>query len=72
MSENSISEFIKERRKILGLTQTDLAEKSGVGIRFIRELEQGKVSVRLDKVNAVLAMFGHEAGPVEMDRSEFL
>jgi len=57
--------FVKERRKILGLTQEDLAEKAGVGLRFIRDLEQGKNTLRLDKVNQVLALFGHELSPVE-------
>jgi y4mF family transcriptional regulator len=61
---NQLSSFIKERRKLLGITQVELAEKAGVGLRFVRELEQGKVSVRLDKVNTVLALFSHEVGPV--------
>ncbi len=62
--------FIKERRKTLGLTQTDLALKAGVGLRFVRELEQGKQTLRLDKVNQVLALFGHEVGPVPSARIE--
>lgn len=61
---SKISLFIKERRKLLGITQIELAEKAGVGLRFVRELEQGKESVRLDKVNTVLALFSHEVGPV--------
>lgn len=61
---NQLSSFIKERRKLLGITQVELAEKAGVGLRFVRELEQGKESVRVDKVNAVLALFSHEVGPV--------
>ena len=56
--------FIKERRKTLGLSQFDLADRAGVGIRFIRELEQGKQSLRLDKVNQVLALFGRRMEPV--------
>jgi y4mF family transcriptional regulator len=56
--------FVKERRKFANLTQPELAEKAGVGLRFIRELEQGKSSLRLDKVNQVLQLFGYEAGPV--------
>lgn len=64
MSKDLIK-FVKDRRKILGLTQEDLAEKAGVGLRFIRELEQGKDTLRLDKVNQVLALFGHELSPVE-------
>jgi len=58
-------QFIKCRRKHLGLTQKDLADRAGVGLRFIRDLEQGKQSLRLDKVNQVLALFGHVMAPVE-------
>jgi len=58
-----LKHFIRNRRKILGLTQKDLAEKSGVGLRFIRDIEQGKQSLRLDKVNQVLLMFGHRMMP---------
>lgn len=57
-----ISEFIKAKRKNLGLTQIILAEKAGVGLRFIRDLEQGKPTLRLDKVNQVLDLFGSEVG----------
>ena len=59
-----ISSFIKEKRKQLKLTQPELAERAGVGLRFVRELEQGKQSVRLDKVNQVLDLFGSELGVV--------
>lgn len=55
--------LIKERRRALSLTQQDLANRAGVGLRFIRELEQGKNSLRLDKVNQVLALFGHRMEP---------
>jgi len=65
----SLSDFIKEKRKQLGLTQPELAERAGVGLRFIRELEQGKQSVRLDKVNQVLALFGSEIGVIKKDSS---
>jgi len=61
-----LSEFVKEKRNSVRLTQPELAEKAGVGLRFIRELEQGKETLRLDKVNQVLGLFGHEAGPVEI------
>jgi y4mF family transcriptional regulator len=60
----SLAEFVKEKRKLVKLTQPELAEKAGVGLRFIRELEQGKESLRLDKVNQVLQLFGYQAGPV--------
>ena len=61
---NTLSSYVKEMRKQFGLTQVDLAEKSGVGLRFVRELEQGKETLRLDKVNQVLLLFGQEIGPV--------
>lgn len=60
---NTIAEFIKKKRKEAGLTQEDFALRSGLGLRFVRELEQGKETVRLDKVNQALAMFGMEAVP---------
>lgn len=56
--------FVKERRKFANLTQPELAEKAGVGLRFIRELEQGKPRLRLDKVNQVLQLFGYEVGAI--------
>lgn len=62
---NSIAEFIKAKRKQLKMTQPEIAERSGVGLRFIRELEQGKQTVRLDKVNQVLALFGSEVGVIK-------
>lgn len=62
--ETSISSFVKERRKMFNLTQVDLAEKSGVGLRFVRELEQGKPTLRIDKINQILSLFGHEVGAV--------
>ena len=67
---NALSQFVKERRKLLGMTQEDLAFKAGVGLRFVRDLEQGKPTLRMDKVNVVLALFGKELGPVEMPRME--
>jgi y4mF family transcriptional regulator len=60
----SIREFVKERRRLVHLTQPELAEKAGVGLRFVRELEQGKETLRLDKVNQVLKLFGSEVGVV--------
>ena len=55
-----LAKEITEMRKAAGLTQVELAERAGVGLRFVRELEQGKPTVRLDKVNQVLALFGCE------------
>ena len=60
---DKIARFIKENRKAAGLTQEEFALRSGLGLRFVRELEQGKQTVRMDKVNAALAMFGMEAVP---------
>lgn len=56
--------FVKAKRKELGLTQQDLALNAGVGLNFVRDLEQGKKTIRLDKVNDVLALFGKEVGVV--------
>lgn len=61
--DNYIAHFVKYNRGKLGLTQEELAEKAGVGLRFIRELEQGKESLRMDKVNQVLALFGYKVAP---------
>ena len=66
----NLSIYVKEMRRQFGLTQVDLAAKSGVGLRFLRELEQGKETLRLDKVNQVLMLFGHEVGPVPIKREE--
>lgn len=67
---NNLSTYVKEMRRQFGLTQVDLAAKSGVGLRFLRELEQGKETLRLDKVNQVLMLFGHKVGPVPIKREE--
>ena len=60
---NKIAEFVKTQRKAAGLTQEQFAMRSGLGLRFVRELEQGKTTVRMDKVNVALAMFGMEEVP---------
>ncbi|NCB40553.1 MAG: transcriptional regulator [Erysipelotrichia bacterium] len=72
MSTNRISAIVKERRKALGITQHELAQKAGVGLRFIRDLEQGKPTVQVAKVNQVLFMFGLELGAVPVDRERLL
>ncbi|OGW82860.1 MAG: hypothetical protein A3C47_07355 [Omnitrophica bacterium RIFCSPHIGHO2_02_FULL_51_18] len=56
---NELSKAIKVLRKKAGLTQIEFSKRAGVGLRFVRDLEQGKASVRLDKVNKVLAFLGH-------------
>ena len=63
MNSNVISSTLKSLRKEHNLTQVDLAMKSGVGLNFVRELEQGKATVRLDKVAQVLNLFGYELVP---------
>ena len=62
----NIGEYIQAKRKLHGLTQVELAERSGVGVRFVRELERGKSTVQLDKVNQVLALFGEELSPTKI------
>lgn len=66
MEQTSLSVYVKAMRKKFNLTQVDLSEKSGVGLRFVRELEQGKQTLRLDKVNQILNLFGSEVGVVPM------
>jgi len=66
--ENIISDFIKAQRKAAKLTQKELALKAGVGLRFIRDVEQGKTSYRADTMNKVLKLFGKTLGPVELFR----
>ena len=64
MTMNPIAEFVKTNRRKAGLTQKEFAMRSGLGLRFVRDLEQGKATVRMDKVNVALHMFGMEAGPI--------
>jgi y4mF family transcriptional regulator len=67
-----LAAFVKQRRKLLRLSQPDLAAKAGVGLRFVRELEQGKATLQLDKVNQVLRLFGHELAPAPLDRTHLM
>ena len=60
---STIGDYIKQERKKAGLTQEEVALRAGLGLRFVRELEQGKETVRMDKVNQALRMFGMEAVP---------
>lgn len=64
---NTIAEFVKKKRREAGLTQEEFAMRSGLGLRFVRDLEQGKETVRMDKVNQALAMFGMQAVPGRKD-----
>ncbi|MFV0555101.1 MAG: helix-turn-helix transcriptional regulator [Mangrovibacterium sp.] len=70
MNTESIAAFVKQMRKEHGMNQIELSEKAGVGLRFIRELEQGKETLRLDKVNQVLILFGAKVGVVSIHKTE--
>ena len=74
MRENitDLSKHIKLKRKQNKLTQPELAIKAGVGLRFVRDLEQGKTTLRIDKVNDVLRLFGEALGPIPLDRGKLL
>ena len=65
----SLSNFVKEKRNTANLTQPELAQKAGVGLRFVRDMEQGKETLRLDKVNQVLQLFGYQVGAVPINRN---
>ena len=66
----SLATFVKEKRREQKWTQVQLADYAGVGLRFVRELEQGKETLRMDKVNQALRMFGMEAVPGRMTYEE--
>lgn len=67
---SGIGEFVRERRRAHRMTQRQLAELAGVGVRFVSELERNKETVRLDAVNSVLAVFGKQVGVVDRNRGE--
>ncbi len=60
---NAISDFVRTRRKESKMTQSELSDLTGVGLRFVRDLEQGKPNLMTDKVNQVLLFFGHTLAP---------
>ena len=64
----NIGEYIRSKRKKYNLTQDELAERSGVGLRFVRELERGKTTVQMDKVNQVLYLFGEVLRPSKIEQ----
>ncbi len=66
----TLAKYVKAMRRQYNLTQVELSEKSGVGLRLVRELEQGKQTLRMDKVNQILNLFGSEIGVVQMIKSE--
>ena len=67
---NNIGKYVKEHRRQLGLTQAEFAMRSGLGLRFVRELEQGKETLRMDKVNQALAMFGMVTVPGRLNGND--
>ena len=70
MELTTLSKYVKAMRKQYNLTQVELSEKSGVGLRLVRELEQGKQTLRLDKVNQILNLFGSEVGVVPITKTD--
>lgn len=68
----TIALFVKKKRKETKLTQVELATKAGVGLNFVRDLEQNKKTLRVDKVNDVLILFGHELAPAPIDREKLI
>ena len=72
MEQTTLSKYVKAMRKHYNLTQVELSEKSGVGLRLVRELEQGKQTLRLDKVNQILNLFGSEVGAVPITKTDEL
>lgn len=66
----TLAKYVKAMRRQYNLTQVELSEKSGVGLRLVRELEQGKQTLRMDKVNQILNLFGSEIGVAQMTKSE--
>ncbi len=65
-----LSDFVKQRRKEVNLTQKEFAERTGVALTVVRKIEQGKTNLSVDKVNLVLEMFGHQLAPVNRKELE--
>lgn len=63
-TRSSLAQLVRDKRRAEGMTQADLAQAAGVGLRFVRELENDKPTLRMDKVNQVLWLFGYALGPV--------
>lgn len=72
MKSLPLNQFVRLKRKELGLSREEFAQKAGVGLRFLRELEQGKETLKMDKINQVLNLLGMQLGPVPMDRTILL
>lgn len=67
----NIASQVKILRKKNGLTQIEFAKRAGVGLRFLRELEQGKATVRMDKLTQVLRFLGYHL-ELKRDESQYL
>lgn len=72
MNNLPLNEYVKTKRKSLGLSREEFAQKADVGLRFLRELEQGKETLKMDKVNQVLKLFGMQLGVAPMDRTNLI
>ena len=72
MNSVLLNEYVKSKRRALGLSREEFALKAGVGLRFLRELEQGKETLKMDKVNQVLKLLGMQLGAVPMDRKNLI
>lgn len=70
--KTKLAEFLKQKRKENHITQLELSQKAGVGLKFVRDLEQGKTTLRIDKVNDVLVLFGYEMYPVKSEYKDEL
>ena len=67
-----LNEFVRSKRKMLGLSREEFARKAGVGLRFLRELEQGKETLKMNKVNQVLKLLGMQLGVAPMNRNDLI
>ena len=67
---NNLSTTVKMLRKQYNLTQEELSLKSGIGLRFVRDLEQGKETLRLDKVNQLLDFFNYEMVAIQKNNNQ--
>jgi y4mF family transcriptional regulator len=67
---NDIARFLRQQRKASGVTQQQLADMAGVGLRLLRDVEQGRLNLQMEKVNLLLSFYGHELGPVPMKKTK--
>ncbi|MBQ9194606.1 MAG: helix-turn-helix transcriptional regulator [Bacteroidales bacterium] len=62
--------YIKAKRNMYGRSQVELAMRASVGVRFIKDMESGKPTLQLDKVNQVLYLFGEELAPQKINADD--